>query len=325
MPEQPEPPEALGLVPLSSDEPFELPAAPGVAAELVTDPTGRPADRAQIGRKWYQGLGWGFWVAAGVVILWILLAIFAGMLPLQNPDHIQPLSCALNSNPSSAHWLGCDSDYRDILSRVIFGSRVSMVVGFGSIVLSLAVGGPLGVLAGYFRGRLDEVLGIAANVFLSFPSLVLALVIVAYLGNSEFDIVLIIAIVAWPILFRVVRASTIEFSQREYVLAEQALGATRSRILLKVLLPDIVPSAITYSLVGVALAIVAEGALSFLGQSVGDPIPTWGNMIAAGTDTMPQYAMLLIAPAVAMFSFILAINFVGDRLRSTLDVRSGVL
>lgn len=331
----PEPPEndlidrdVVGVTDLGSREPMEMPASTfttlggaAVAAEMETDPTLRTPER---GRTWYRGLGWGFWVAVVVVVAWILLAIFANVLPLQNPDTTQT-SCLLNSSPSAAHWLGCDSDGRDILSRVIFGSRVSLVVGFASIALSQIVGGIMGLVAGYFRGAIDEVFTIISNVFLSFPSLVLGLVIVAYLGNSEFDIVLIIAIVAWPLLYRVVRASTIEYSQREYVLAAQALGSTRSRILLKILLPDIIPAAITYGLVGVALAIVGEGALSFLGQSVGVPTPTWGNMIAAGTQTMPNYVSLLISPAAAMFSFILAINFIGDRLRSTLDVRQGAL
>lgn len=331
MPEPHDPPplagDLYGLTDLSSDSPFEMPATSSaagpaaVAAEMLEDPTGR---RPRAARKWYRGLGWGFWVAAAVCLIWIFVAIFANQLPFQNPDSIQT-SCLLNAGPSSAHLLGCDSIGRDILSRVVYGSRVSLVVGFASIALSLLVGGPLGLLAGYFRGAFDEVLGIVSNVFLSFPSLVLALVIVAYLGNSEFDIVLIIAIVAWPLLFRVVRATTIEYSQREYVLAAQALGSTRRRILLKNLLPDIIPSAITYSLVGVALAIVAEGGLSFLGQSVAPPIPTWGNLIAAGTETMPSYPSLLLSPAIAMFSFILAINFIGDRLRSNLDVRTEAL
>lgn len=304
--------------------PVSSPMTGAAAAEFAADPTGRVTPESVRGRAWYQGLGWGFWVAVGWVVLWILLAIFANLLPLQNPNAIQA-SCILNSNPSSAHLLGCDNIGRDLLSRVVFGSRVSLVVGFASIALSQVVGGILGILAGYFRGWVDEICSIISNVFLSFPSLVLGLVIVAYLGNSEPDIVLIIAIVAWPLLFRVVRAATIEYSQREYVLAAQALGSTRSRILLKIILPDVVPSSITYGLVGVALAIVGEGALSFLGQSVGAPTATWGNMIAAGTDVMPQYVGLLIAPAIAMFLFILAINFVGDRLRSVLDVREGVL
>ncbi|MGO9196049.1 MAG: ABC transporter permease [Acidimicrobiales bacterium] len=336
MPEQHDPDliskDLLGLTDLTSDEPFEMPATSSavgqgvIPADFAEDPTlrARPLPALLVGRAWYKGLGWGFWVAVVWVVLWILAAIFAGVLPLQNPDTLNA-NCIINSNPSAAHLLGCDNIGRDLLSRVIYGSRVSLVVGFVSIALSQIVGGFLGVLAGYFRGTIDRVFGVISNVFLSFPSLVLGLVIVSYLGHSEIDIVLIISIVAWPLLYRVVRAATIEYSQREYVLAAQALGSTRSRILFKIVLPDILPSAITYGLVGVALAIVGEGALSFIGQSVAPPTPTWGNMIASGTDEMPQFLGLLLAPAVAMFSFILAINFVGDRLRSILDVRQGAL
>lgn len=316
--------DLLGRTDLASGEQFEMPSTTaGLVAEFAADPTLRD-DSVARGRAWYRGLGWGFWVAVAVVVLWILAAIFAGLLPLQNPDQIQ-FTCALNSAPSSAHLLGCDTAGRDILSRLIYASRVSLVVGFASIALSLVVGGIMGILAGYFRGWIDEVFGVISNVFLSFPSLVLGLVIVTYLGRTELDIVLIIAIVAWPLLYRVVRAATIEYSQREYVLAAQALGSKRSRILLTIIIPDVLPSAITYGLVGIALAIVGEGALSFLGQSVSAPIPTWGNMIALGSDQMPNYLSLLLSPAIAMFSFILAINFIGDRLRSILDVREGVL
>ncbi len=327
-PEVPGPPEVNELygAPVSGPEgPFEMAVITATRApsHLGGEMVAAPVESRPRARRWYHGLGWGFWLATGIVSLWILLALFANLLPFQNPDTLQS-SCFLNASPSAAHLLGCDQDGRDILSRVVFGSRVSLVVGFASIALSLLVGGPLGLLAGYFRGGFDELLSIVANVFLSFPSLVLALVVVAFLGNSEFDITIIIAIVAWPLLFRVVRATTIEYAQRDYVLAARALGATTRQVLWRYVLPDVVPSAITYGLVGVALAIVAEGGLSFLGQSVGPPIPTWGNMIAAGTESMPQYQSLLLSPAIAMFSFILSINYVGDRLRRRLDLRSAL-
>lgn len=278
-----------------------------------------------------QQLGWGFWVAVAICTVWILLAIFANVLPLPNPNFAQtnPLApdyCFQSLGHSySSHWLGCDTNGRDILSRIIYGSRVSLEVGFVSIGIGLVVGGVLGVISGYFRGWIDEALNVVSNVFLSFPYLVLALVIVTFLGHSLLDIIVIIAILAWPLLYRVVRAATIEYSQREYVLAAQALGSKPSRTLLTLLLPDIVPSAITYALLGVPLAIVAEGALSYLGQSVAVPTATWGNMIAAGSGALAQDPILLIAPAVAMFSFILPVNFIGDRLRSVLDSRQGVI
>jgi peptide/nickel transport system permease protein len=310
------PPESPFLI---AEDTFSLTSA----AEGLSAPTS--------GVPLWRRLGWGFWLAAAICVLWILAAILAGVLPLQNPNYVQlnntaPDYCFQSlGHLYSSHLLGCDLDGRDILSRVIYGSRVSLIVGFASIAMGLVVGGLLGIVAGYFRGWIDEVLTIITNVFLSFPYLVFALVVVAFLGNSQFDVILIIAAVAWPLLYRVVRAATIEYSQREYVLAAQALGSKPSRILRTLLLPDIIPSAITYGLVGVALAIVAEGALSFLGQSVGPPTPTWGNMIASGSTGIQQDATLLIVPAIAMFSFVLPINFVGDRLRQVLDNRQGML
>jgi len=304
--------------------------AGGVALFAAEDTFGSSPRDAEVlagakRKSMFSNMGWGFWVAVGICMAWILVAIFANLLPLYSPDKID-FNCLLTYGKfTSAHPLGCDNDGRDILSRVIYGSRVSLIIGFASIAISQVIGGVLGILAGYFRGLLDEILGIISNTFLSFPYLVLALVIVTFLGRSELDIILVIVTLAWPLLFRVVRAATIEYTQREYVLAAQALGSKPSRILRTLLLPDVIPASITYGLVGVALAIVAEGALSFLGQSVPIPTPTWGNMIAAGSQVMQQDKPLLIVPAIAMFSFILPINYIGDRLRSVLDTRQGVL
>jgi len=312
--------------------PHPHPEDPFLKAEDVqsTSSGGGPLAPAR-GRSMWRQLGWGFWVAVAICAAWILAAIFASVLPLPDPNFAQfnpsaPDYCFQSLGHSySAHWLGCDTNGRDILSRIVFGSRVSLEVGFASIAIGLVIGGVLGVISGYFRGWIDEALTVVSNVFLSFPYLVLALVIVTFLGNSLTDIIVIIAILAWPLLFRVVRAATIEYSQREYVLAAQALGSKPSRILRTLLLPDIIPSAITYALLGVPLAIVAEGALSYLGQSVPLPTATWGNMIAAGSGAISHDPMLLIAPAVAMFSFILPLNFIGHRLRSALDSRQGVI
>ncbi|MGH9172181.1 MAG: ABC transporter permease [Acidimicrobiales bacterium] len=289
---------------------FRPPSAP----EPITGP-GR--------RSLVSQLDAGFWVAAGICVLWILASIFAGLLPLKNPSALDfsDLSGAINA----AHPLGTDPTGRDTLSRVIFASRVSLTIGFVSVAAGLLVGGALGVICGYFRGWLDRVFTILTNVFLSFPLLVLAIVLVTFLGHNEWTIVAIIAIVAWPLLFRVVRAATIEYSQREYVLAAQALGSKPTRILQTLIIPDVIPSAITYGLLGVPLAIVAEGALSFLGQSVPTTTPTWGNMIEEGFDNIHGYTTLMIVASVAMFSFILPINYVGDKLRQVLDVRQGAI
>lgn len=330
MPEQSDH-QSMG-VGIRSDDPLVLGQGsigagfPVLTAEDALGPVAVPPTTAAApasGRTVWRQLGWGFWVAVGICVLWILVAILANVLPLKNPNAIDvtDFSGAVNS----VHPLGADQLGRDTLARVVYGSRVSLIVGFASIAMGLVVGGVLGLIAGYFRGWIDEVLGVITNVFLSFPYLVLGLVMVTFLGHSMFVIILIIATVAWPLLYRVVRASTIEYAQREYVLAAQALGSKPSRILRTLLLPDVVPSAITYGLVGVALAIVAEGALSFLGQSVAAPTATWGNMIAEGSGLLPSYVPLLLAPSIAMFSFVLPINFIGDRLRAVLDVRQGVI
>jgi peptide/nickel transport system permease protein len=257
------------------------------------------------------------------------------LLPIQNPDAQTCLTSGglPNAGPSLAHWLGCDDAGRDVFARVVYGSRVSLIVGVTSIAMALAVGGFLGIVAGFIRGLFDFTFSILSTVILAFPYLVLGLAITTFWGHNEINVIVIIAIVATAPLFRVVRANTIAFTERDYVLAATALGSTRWRILRKQILPDVIPTAITYGFVGIAIAIIGEGALSYLGQSVPSPTPTWGNMIAEGASQIssvgtPGLAVnlwLVLGPAIAMFLFVVAINFMGDRLRSILDVREGVL
>jgi peptide/nickel transport system permease protein len=294
----------------------------------ATQLPGRSAPGSKRRTSIIRRLGWGFWIAAGWVVLMILVAVLANVLPLSSDT---APSCIPNSGPMGGHLLGCDDAGRDVLARVIFGSRVSLVVGFASIAIALVVGGTLGVMAGFLRGAFDSIFGIITNVILAFPYLVLGLAIVSFWGHNEFQVTIFIAIVAIAPLYRVVRANTIAFAEREYVLAAIALGSTRRRVLMKQIVPDVIPTGITYGLVGVAIAVVGEGALSYLGQSVGVPTPTWGNMIAEGAQlipsvgTLPVNLWIVFGPAIAMFLFILAINLIGDRLRSILDVREGVL
>ncbi len=306
-------------------------------ADEIVIPAGDLPDLAEIGAKRRRAqikrLGWGFWVAVAFCLIVILAAIFANLLPIPDPNSASCLNDGLQpgNGPAAGHLLGCDETGRDILSRVIYGARVSLVVGFASIFMAEIVGGILAIIAGFRRGALDWAGSILANVILAFPYLVLGLAITTFWGHSEFDVTVIIAIVATAPLFRVVRAVTIQFAERDYVLAAVALGSTKWRILMKQILPDVIPTAITYGFVGVAIAIVGEGALSFLGQSVPVPTATWGNMIAEGSTQIPNVGSAtvniweLMAPAIAMFLFITAINFIGDRLRSILDVREGVL
>lgn len=268
-------------------------------------------------------LGWFFWVCAAWIALVILTAIFAGLLPLKDPLY-QDYS-ALNQGPSGAHLLGTDDLGRDIFSRVIYGARVSLVIGFGAILIGLAIGGTLGIMSGYLRGKFDTITNSASYVFLAYPAIVAIIAIVAFWGNAWWQITLILGVAASPILYRVVRASTLSYSTKEFVMSARALGATNWRILTKEILPNVLPAIASFSLIGVATVIVLEGSLAFLGLSVQPPTPSWGNMINEGRTELTTDPWLVLFPALAIFFFLLALNFVGDRLRQHFDVTVGRL
>ncbi len=266
-------------------------------------------------------LGWFFWVCLGWIAVVILLAVLANVLPLPNPNY-QNYS-AINAGPSGAHLLGTDDLGRDILSRVIYGSRVSIIVGFGAIAIGLLLGGLPGMVAGYRRGTVDTVVNAASYVLLAFPALVAVIAIVTFWGHALWKIVLIIGIATAPLLFRLIRAATLSYANRDFVTAARTLGARDRRILAREILPNILPAIVSFSLIGVATVIVLEGTLAFLGLSVPGPTPSWGNMLNESRSyiTGSQINLsLVLSPAVSMFSFLLALNLVGDRLRQHFDV-----
>ncbi|HET9690379.1 MAG TPA: ABC transporter permease [Acidimicrobiales bacterium] len=267
-------------------------------------------------------LGWVFWLSSGWVGLVVLAAILSPVLPLQDPDLPQTMP---GLAPSGAHWFGTDDLGRDLFSRVVHGAPVSLIVGFASIGLGLAVGGTLGLLAGYFRGFLDQVVTGFSNILLAFPALVLGLAIVTFWGPSLLHVTIAIAVLSIAPLALVVRGSTVIYSEREFVAAARMLGTSNRRIIVRELLPNVVPSAVSLGLISVAVAIVAEGGLSFLGLSVRPPTPTWGNMIAEGQAVIGQHPLIALWPGLAMFVTVLALNFAGDRLRQYFDVKEGGL
>ncbi|MHB8595056.1 MAG: ABC transporter permease, partial [Acidimicrobiales bacterium] len=241
-------------VPSPSAAPGELAAADAGAGAVLEAEARAPASR--------RGLGVLFWVCLAWIAFMVLLALLASELPLKSPN-FQDYS-AVNFGPSAHHLLGTDDLGRDLLSRVIFGSRVSLVIGFASIALGLAVGGTLGLLAGYRGGSADSLLNAGSFVVLAFPPLLAIMVIEAFWGRSLWKLTLIFAVVAAPQLFRVIRASTLACANREYVVAARALGATTRRVLVRELLPNVAPAAASFALIGVAVAIVIEGSLAFL-------------------------------------------------------------
>ncbi len=268
-------------------------------------------------------LGVVFWIAVAWICLVVVMAVFAGLLPIDGPDNLSYLS---KLGSSFSHPFGTDELGRDLFSRVIFGSRVSLEVGFGSIFLGLVAGGFAGLIAGYMRGIFDAVTSAVANVILSFPALLLLITVAAFWGRAWWKITLIIAIIATAPLFYVVRSSTISFAGRDFVLAARTMGASRWRIVTREILPNVMPAAISFGLIGVAIAIVAEGTLSFLGLSVAAPTPSWGNIIAEGqSSTAASDPWIWIWPTLIMFMTLLALNIAGDRLQRFFDVREGRL
>jgi peptide/nickel transport system permease protein len=268
-------------------------------------------------------LGILFWAAIVWVIFIFTAAIFSGVLPLPNPNDMDMLE--RRAPASMLHWLGTDGLGRDELARLIYGARISLTVGLFAPAIGITIGGALGMLAGYFRGRFESVVVGIMDVLLAFPPLMLALAVTAYLGQSVLNLTCILGVLGIPAFMRVARAATLTLARREFVIAAQALGATHARILLRELLPNVFLPLLAFFLLGVAVTIVVEGALSFLGLGVPPPMPSWGGMIGEGRESLEIAPRLAFLPAITMFLTVLSFNLVGDTLRAITDPRQGAL
>jgi peptide/nickel transport system permease protein len=224
---------------------------------------------------------------------------------------------------NAGYPLGTDQVGRDILSRIIYGARISLVVGISAVLVSLVVGVTLGLLSGFLRGRVDAVIMTIVDVTLSFPQLLLALAFVAALGPSVLTIIVVLGLTGWERYTRVVRAEVLALREKDFVEAARAMGASPTRMVLRHLLPNTFSSIIVMSTLQVAQAILQEAALSFLGVGTGSAHPTWGQMIALGRDFVSVAWWLATFPGLAILLTVLAINLVGDRLRDALDPRVG--
>jgi peptide/nickel transport system permease protein len=266
---------------------------------------------ADDGRLRKDRLGITFWLSVTWLTTLALAALFADLLPLADPADTRagiPLSI-----PSSSNWLGTDALGRDLLSRVVFGARVSIVVGLSAVVISSIVGGLIGMAAGYFRRVTEATTLFAADVLMAFPTLLLAASIVAFTQSRGIvTVVLVIALIYLGPTVRIVRALTLATANREFVLAARSLGATSRRILRREIMPNVVPTLSSMMIVAVAGAIVAEGGLAYLNLSVAPPTPTWGAMIAAAKDKLDQSLYPLLAPGGALFLTVLSLTIIGD-------------
>jgi peptide/nickel transport system permease protein len=304
------------------------------AEHLTAAATAEPAvaDDADVATAPTRKLGIIGWFS----LLWLIgigaAALLAPLLPLPDPDRSY-LEIVRVGPVQPGHPLGGDGLGRDVLSRVIFGARTSLLISFGAVVLGFLVGGALGVVAGYFRGKVDAVITTLFNVLLSIPALVLALSLVAVFAAAEQNVsnarkmvVLIaaLAIVTVPLIGRIARGSTMSWSEREFVKAAEVLGAGHLRIMWRDVLPNVLPAIASIALLGVAVAIVAEGSLALLGVGVSD-VPSWGNMIALGRSDLARAPHVVGVPSVAIFLTVLALNYLGDVVRARFDVREAVL
>jgi peptide/nickel transport system permease protein len=268
-------------------------------------------------------LGPLFWAAVGWLVFVVAAAALAELLPLPSPTDMDMLE--RRAPISALHWFGTDGLGRDELARLVFGARISLTVGLCAPIIGITIGGALGMLAAYFRGRFETVVVGSMDVLLAFPPLILALAVTAYLGQSILNLTFILGVLGIPAFMRVARATTLSLARREFVIAAQALGATHARILLRELLPNVLLPLLAFFLLGVAVTIVVEGALSFLGLGVPPPISSWGSMIGEGRESLEIAPRLAFIPAITMFLTVLSFNLVGDTLRALTDPRQGAL
>lgn len=227
--------------------------------------------------------------------------------------------------PSARHWLGTDKLGRDSLSRLVYGARVAMTVGVVAIAVGMIIGGTMGIVAGFFRGKVETSIMTVVDIMLAFPALVLAIAIVAFSHQSLTNVCIAVAIVATPAFARIARASTLTYSEREFVTAARVMGARNSRIMVREILPNAILPVAAFALVAVAVAIVAEGALAFIGLSVPIPEASWGSMIASGFDSIQDRPLTALLPAGVVFLTALAFNVLGDRFRTIFDVKDAAL
>jgi peptide/nickel transport system permease protein len=269
-------------------------------------------------------LGPVFWIAVGWLVLIVLAAILAPWLPLKDPEtnYIDRSLGRPPYSPSSEFWFGTDKDARDMFSRTIWGARVSLTVGFVAIACGMLIGGTAGILAGFFRGWWDRVVSFVFVVLLSFPALVLAILITTLLDRSLLTISATLGFLAIAPVGRLARATTIQFTEREFVVAARTVGASNRRIIVRELLPNVVIPMGALALLGMAVAIVAEGALAFLGLSV-EKGSTWGKLILFGSETrtLENSPWVAFAPIFVLFLTVASLNFCGDKVRAHFDVK----
>jgi peptide/nickel transport system permease protein len=254
-----------------------------------------------------------------VIVLFVALAIAA---PLVAPyDPIATSFSAVRKAPSAAHWFGTDEIGRDVLSRVIFGARASLAAGVVSVLISLSIGVPIGLFAGYAGGTIDMLISRVTDALLACPFLILAIALAAFLGPNLVNAMIAIGISATPVFVRLARGTTLAVKAEEFVLAARAIGNAPWRVAFRHVLPNIVPPLLVQATLAIAAAIIAEASLSFLGLGEQPPQPSWGSMLNTAKNYIDNAPWMALWPGLSIFLLVLSFNLVGDGLRDALDPR----
>ncbi|MBM0124927.1 ABC transporter permease [Pimelobacter simplex] len=269
------------------------------------------------------------WLCCGWLVLLTVVALLAPLLPLgEHVDVVKALDAPIYQTPEllSEYPLGTNNYGLDMLARSIYGARTSLVIALSAVAVGTVVGGSIGVVAGFLRSGVDSVIGILTNALLAVPPLVLLIALATVLEPKLRNVALALALLTIPSMIRLARANTIAFAQREFVLAARAMGATRLRIMVRELVPNVVLPIFSMMVVMISVLIVAEASLSFLGFGVQAPEPTWGNMIAeAEGGTMEEYPHIVLVPGVFLFLTVFSFNLLGEKAQKRWDPRSAKL
>ena len=259
------------------------------------------------------------WIGLWLFLLVIVLAILAPFLSTHDPLEQNILQSL--EGPSDAYLMGTDYFGRDIYSRLLYGARITLIIGITSTLIAMVIGSIIGVLSGYIGGRFDMLMMQLMDILLAFPSLILGLIIVAMLGPSMANLVIAIALTAVPPFARIARAPTIAIKEKEFIEAGRSLGYSDSRIMTVHIFPNIVAEVLVMGALWLAIAVRVEASLAFIGLGVKPPIPTWGGMIRQGFETILDSPWLTLWPCLAILILIFSLNLLGDGLRDAMDAR----
>lgn len=254
-----------------------------------------------------------------LVLVFVLLALAAPLLPLPDPSATD--WGAIRLPPSLAHPLGTDEIGRDLLSRMIWGARASLLAGVVSVAIAIVIGAPLGIIAGYFGGWIDAIISRCTEALLAIPFLILAIALAAFLGPSLTNAMIAIGVAATPVFIRLTRGQAIGVAAEDYVESAHAIGLSTFIILRRYILPNVLPPILVQATLTIASAIIAEASLSFLGLGQQPPAPSWGAMLNTAKDFMRQAPWMAMWPGIAIFLVVLGFNLLGDGLRDALDPR----